>query len=202
MARLSFNRRRDSDKITTHTLCWQGPFCMSGFEKETNLTSISDTSGIYLFCFEYLDGFVLHYAGVSKSIKKRIATHLREYRNGNYNILDLDAIKTCERVEIWHGWVDGKKNREEFERNYNFYSQAIEKQLLSYRIFFAEENDARKRFRVEAAIILNAYVSKEPWSDLVPRWMQLNGRWTDEIPIDIINNCGSKIYGLPDCIEI
>ena len=59
---------------------------------------------------------------------------MREYRKGNYNIFDMDAIKNCERVEIWHGWAEAKKreNIEEFDRNKEFYSKMIEIQLSNY----------------------------------------------------------------------
>lgn len=200
--RWSFNRNRDSDKIIHETLVWKGPYCLPGLEKETNLKSIPDITGVYLFCFPYLESFVLESAGITKSTKNRIATHLREFRRGNYNIFDIEELKKCERVEIWHGWADGKKNREEFENNKAFYSEAIEKQLLSYRIFLSEVPELRKRERIEAAIMINTYVSKEPWADFAPRWMLLRGRFNHELPIQLTNYCETEIFGLPNQIEI
>ena len=203
-ARWSFNRRRDKEKIIYEHITWVGPFCLPGFENKDSQNKIPDISGVYLFCFPLAANFVLESAGISKSTKKRIVTHLREYRKGNYNIFDMEAIKNSERVEIWHGWAEAKKeeNKEEFIRNKEFYSNAIEKQLSNYRIFVTKIGDLRKRERIEAALMINAYTSKEPWADLAPRWMHLKGRYNDEMPIIIVNECHATIFGLPENIEI
>ena len=200
--RWSFNRKRDFNKISKETFSWKGPFCLPKLEKKTNFNSIPNISGVYIFCFPNKEGFVLEAAGITKSTKQRMATHLREYRKGNYNIFDMDAIKNCERAEIWHGWVDAKKNREEFKNNKDYYSKAIERHLSTYRIFVTEVPDLRKRERIEAAIMINAYVSKEPWADLAPRWMHLKGRYNCEMPIEAVNDCDFNIYGLPKVLEI
>ena len=198
----SFNRKRDFNKISKETFYWKGPFCLPKLEKKTNLNPIPDISGVYIFCFPKEKGFVLEAAGITKSMKQRMSTHLREYRKGNYNIFDMDAIKNCERIEIWHGWAEAKKNREEFENNKEYYSKAIERQLQTYRVFVTEVPDLRKRERIEAAIMINAYVSKEPWADLAPRWMHLRGRYNYEMPIKAVNISDLKIYGLPNTLEI
>ena len=200
--RWSFNRIRDSHKIVKGNLIWEGPFCLPQFENEILPDTIPNVEGVYLFCFPYMDGYVLEYAGITKSMKNRIATHIREYRKGNYNIFDMDAMQKCERLEIWHGWEDAKNNREDFEVNKSYYSKAIERQLSNYRIFISRVEDLRIRERIEAAIMIDYYTSKEPWADLVPRWMHLKGRFNHEVPFEMVNQCGSQIYGFPRNIEI
>lgn len=202
--RFSFNRERDKDKIITEILTWDGPFCLPKYETEQFPVKMPDVAGVYIFCFPYRDGFLLEAAGVTKSTKQRIATHIREYKYGGYNIFDMDALSRLERLEIWHGWAESKieENKIEFKANYEFYSKAIESQLSNYRIFIATVDDIRKRERIEAAIMLNAYTSKEPWADIAPRWMFLKGRYNHEIPIQIENKSNSIILGLPNQLEI
>ncbi|GAA5225462.1 hypothetical protein [Membranihabitans marinus] len=55
---------------------------------------------------------------------------------------------------------------------------------------------------MEAGIMQNIYISKEPWSELADRGMYLKGRYNSEIPI-IAKNINTKvIYGLPNFLEI
>lgn len=51
--------------------------------------------------------------------------------------------------------------------------KAIERQLKTFRIFITEIQDIRKRERLEAALIFNMYVIKEPYADLIDRGMSL-----------------------------
>lgn len=55
---------------------------------------------------------------------------------------------------------------------------------------------------IEAAILINAYSSKEPWADLIDGGMALRGRFNYEVPIEIKNVCSHKMYGLLGTIEI
>lgn len=202
--RFSFSRERDKEKITSEILTWDGPFCLPKYETDEIPEKMPDVAGVYIFCFPYKENFLLESAGVTKSTKQRIASHIREYKYGGYNIFDMDAISRLERLEIWHGWAESKieENKIEFRNNYEFYSKAIERQLSNYRVFIATVDDKRKRERIEAAIMINAYVSKEPWADIAPRWMHLKGRYNHEIPIRIENKSKSIILGLPSYLEI
>ncbi len=198
----SYNRIRDSSKIENKEINWKGPFSWPGFEKENNLNTIIDVAGVYILSFEYKDGFLLYAVGITNSTRKRILTHAREYRKGNYNILDSDCARNGEREEIWHGWKYAKTHKEEFLEKKDYILEATEKQLKSFRIFIAEIPELRKRERIEAALMQNIYVSKESWSELADRGMHLKGRYNVEIPIEIQNLCKQKLYGLPNNIEI
>lgn len=202
--RYNFNRRRDSGKITQEEIEWKGPYCLFGYESQENPIAIPDVSGVYLFCFSIGGNYVLEYAGVTKSTKQRMKTHIREYKKGSYTIIDLDALENFERKEIWHGWdlAKSEDSKKYFKKHGEYYSNTIDRQLYSYRVFVSEIVDVRKRERIEAALMLNAYQSDERWADLVPRGMSLKGRFNCEIPIIIKNKCHTNIIGIPDKIEI
>jgi|SRR5690554_4363883 len=197
-----FNRIKDASLIKTEDLFWHGPFSWIGFEHVNGLEPIPDIVGVYLFTFEYKDGYIIRSAGVTNSMKRRFYQHTREYKKGNYTILDVEYAKKGERKEIWHGWEYAKEHRDEFAENRDLILQFLEKELQAYRLFVSEVTDKRKRERIEFAIMLSIYSSKEPWADLVDHGMALRGRFNDEIPIKVKNVCSYKIYGLPEEMEI
>ncbi len=198
----SFNRVRDASLIKTEDICWQGPFSWVGYEKENDLETIPDISGVYLFTFEYKDGYILRSAGITNSMKRRFSQHTREYKKGNYTVLDVEYAKKGIREEIWHGWQYAKSHREEFLENKDIILKYVEKELKAYRLFIGNINDKRKRERIEFSIMLNIYSSKEPWADLVDKGMALKGRYNNEIPIKVNNCCSHNLYGFPDVMEI
>lgn len=172
-----FSRVRDGKDIQSEALEWRGPFAWPGYEHRTGLSAIPDISGVYLFTFPYSDGFVLYCIGVTKSMKQRLQTHTREYRKGNYNVLDVSYAIKGERQEVWHGWEYAKVHRDEFEQNKDEILQAVDHQLRSFRIFITEIRDVRKRERIEASLMNNLYLSKESWAELADRGMFLKGRY-------------------------
>ncbi|HRI62234.1 MAG TPA: hypothetical protein PK228_20980 [Saprospiraceae bacterium] len=198
----SFNRSRDASLITTESIFWQGPFSWTGFEQTNKLKPIPNVAGVYLFAFEYKDGYILCSAGISISIKKRVYQHTREFEKGNYTILDIDYAKFGERKEVWHDWQYAKTHQDEFIENKEFILNAVQKQLGAYRLFITEIEDKRKRERIEFAIMQSIYSSKEPWADLADGGMNLRGRYNSEIPIEIKNICSCRMYGLPEVLEV
>lgn len=198
----SFNRLRDASKIVTEEIEWRGPFSWLGFESDNELPEIPDVEGVYLFTFKFKDGFLLYGVGITNSTRIRIATHNREFRKGNYTVLDVQAAENGERKEIWHGWQYAKDHRSEFEINKDLILKAVEQHLKACRIYISEVSDKRKRERIEAAIMHNIYASKEPWSELSDRGMHLKERCNSEMPIKTINRSLDKIYGLSEILEI
>lgn len=161
-----FNRLRDVSKIPTERLHWQGPFSWPGFE-DSNINPLPDVEAIYLFVFDYKDGYVLYAAGITNSVKRRLAQHTREYKKGNYNILNIAKARKGERVEVWHGWNYAKEHRDEFEQRKEQLSQAILRQLRAFRIFIAEVNDVRKRKAIEYAIKeFQTHYKCDNWKDV------------------------------------
>ena len=198
----SFNRLKDASLIKTEDVLWHGPFSWIGFEQANNLKPIPDIAGVYLFTFEYKDGYILRSVGVTNSMKRRFSQHTREYRRGNYNVLDVEYARIGIRKEIWHGWEYAKEHRDEFSRHKDYILQFVKKELKAYRIFITEVEDKRKRERIEFAIVQSVYGSKEPWADLIDGGMALRGRFNDEIPIEARNVCLYKVYGLLEKLEI
>lgn len=198
----SFNRSRDSHLIETETIIWDGPFSWPKYSHNNQLGEVPDAAGVYLFTFNYKDGYIIRSAGVSNSIKRRISQDTREYKKGNYTVLDVESGQIGIRQELWHGWSYAKENRAEFYNNQDTILKAVDNELASYRLFIAKIPDKRKRARLEFSIMHDIYSSHELWSDLVDRGMNLTGRFNKEIPIKIKNSCQYKLYGLPDSLEI
>lgn len=198
----SFNRIRDASEIKTEDLLWQGPFALNGYEQFNGLNPTPDIAGVYLFTFEYLDGYILRTVGITNSMKKRFAQHKREYKRGNYTLLDVESAKNGVRKELWHGWKYAKEHQNIYLENKDTILELVEKELKAYRIFVSEVTDRRKRERIEAAILINIYSSKEPWADLMDGGMLLRRRYNYEMPIEVKNICSHKLYGLPQSIEV
>jgi hypothetical protein len=198
----SFNRLKDASKIKVEEIQWQGPFSWPGYENQNNLCPIPDLEGLYLLTYTYHDGYLIYAAGITKSTKKRIQCHNREYRKGNYTVLDVHAAEKGERQEIWHGWSYARTHQEEFNERKEEILTALDKQLRSLRLFVSRVTDKRMRERFEAAIMHNIYYCKEPWSELADRGMLLKERNNDEMPVEIKNISNFKIYGLPETLEI
>jgi hypothetical protein len=197
-----FNRVRNGKDIQTEEVEWQGPFSWPGYEQLNKLGAIPDVQGVYLCTFQYRDGFVLYCAGITTSTKRRLKEHAREYRKGNYNVLNINQAIKGEREEIWHGWEYANAHRDEFEKKKDDILRAVENQFLSFRIFISEINDRRKQERIESSLMNNLYMSKDDWAELADRGMFLKGRYNSEMPILIKNICNYKIYGVPTLIEI
>jgi len=196
----SFNRKRDASKIKTENLVWQGPFAWIGYENDSQ--PIPDVAGVYIITFEYLDGYILRSVGVTSSMKRRFIQHTREYKEGNYTLLDVESAKNGIRKELWHGWQYAKEHRNIFLENRDIILELVEKELSAYRLFICEVTDKRKRERIEASILINNYISKEPWADLVDGGMSLRNRYNYEMPIQVKNICLHKLYGIPAIMEI
>jgi len=198
----SFNRLKDASKIEVKEIEWQGPFSWVGYETQNNLEKIPDIEGIYLWTFEFMDGYLIYCAGITNSTKKRFRSHTLEYKSGNYTVLNVNAAKQGNREEIWHGWTYAKTHREEFDERKQEILNAVEEQLKSFRVFVAQVPEKRMRERFEAAIMHNIYYSIEPWTELADRGMFLRERENAEMPLEIKNISKYKIYGLPMTLEI
>lgn len=198
----SFNRSRDSHLIQTEEFVWEGPYSWYGFKELNNLKETPDTSGVYLFTFEYKDGYILRSAGVTNSMRRRFSQHRKCYFSGEYTILDVKSANNGERLELWRGWEYAKTHQEELLANLDLIRKMAIEELAHYRIFMTPISNKRERERLEFSIIHHAYASQEAWGDLVDGGMALRGRFNHEMPVRVKNCCDHKIYGLPEEIEI
>jgi hypothetical protein len=183
---------------------WIGPFGWPKFESVSNLHPIPSVSGVYLQTFEYQSGYLIYAAGLTRRpIPTRLTEHTRKYWNGEYNVLDIDAVKRGIRREVWHGWAYAREHRAEFEERKPQILDAVRRQLEGFRIFVSDVGTERRVLeRLEAAIMNNLYQQAAPICDIPDRGMQLAPRWKSEYLIVVKNNCGSLLYGLPPHIEI
>jgi hypothetical protein len=182
-------------------LFWQGPYTWPNYGKD-RLDPIPDICGVYLFTFKYQDGYLVYAAGITKSMKTRFSQHTREYKQGRYNVLDVEYAQLGKRKEIWHGWQYAKTHQEEFIERKDIILQAVDNQLSAFKIFVTEVSELRIRERIECAIMQNIYTSSEPWAEIADRGMCLRGRYQSEPCIRLISKCQESIYGLPNVLEI
>lgn len=197
-----FSEHQNTSEAEIKKVVWEGPFSWTGYENQNNLPKIPDIQGIYLWTFQYKDGYLVYCAGVTKSTQIRFRQHTLMYKSGNYTIFNVSEAEQGRRVEIWHGWSYAKAHREEFNERKEEILNAVEKQLKSFRVFIAQVPAKRERTRFEAAIMHNIYDSKEHWAKLADRGMALSRRRKDEMPIVIKNRSNAKLYGLPETLEI
>jgi|ERR1035441_1642971 hypothetical protein len=185
---------------------WLGPFGWPKFK--SNLPSIPNVPGVYLWTVEYQDGYIIYAAGITRRpMPQRFREHTREYMNGTYNVLDIAAMKVGFRKEVWHGfWMKKKRPREklaEYKKRQLQIQEAVRKQLGGFRIFTANiGTKPRILERLEAAIMENLYKQPMPLCDIPDRGMMLAPRRNSEIPIIINNQCSVMLHGLPACLEI
>lgn len=194
--------KTDISKNEIREIEWQGPYSWIGYEEQNGLDKLPDIEGVYLWTFQYKDGFLVYCAGITKSTQKRFKQHTLEYKFGNYTVFNVSEAEQGNRVEIWHGWSYARAHREEFNERQEKILKAVEEQLKSFRVFITQMFDKRERMRFEAAIMNHIYDSTEPWAELADRGMALSKRRKDEIPIVIKNLSNVKLYGLPIKIEI
>lgn len=183
---------------------WKGPNFWPGYGERT---IDFDLPGLYLFTFPYDDGYLIYAAGITKRpIAKRLSEHTRKYLNGEYTVLDIDAIKTWKRIEHWHGlqWLKYPQHLvREFETRKSEIVGLAKMQLSAYRLFVCHlQPDSRLLARFEAAIMNLLYIAKPPFCDIPDHGMMLAPRWEDESPIMVKNRCEYKLLCLPATMEI
>lgn len=183
---------------------WRGPFAWPGYEDSSHLDSLPRTSGVYLQTFEYKRGYLIYAAGITRRhVVLRFNEHTRKYMQGDYNVLDMNAISKGLRKEIWRGWEYAREHRDEFEDNKAKITRAVQKQLAAFRLFVAKvDQKSRIPERLEAAIMKNLYQQPPPVSTVPDQGMFLASRRDSEKPILIRNCCDCTLHGLPERLEI
>ena len=190
--------------MTNHTereidVSWQGPFAWPKYEEITGLPPIPKLPGIYLQAFDYNDGFLIYTAGITRrTIPKRFSEHTKKYRNGDYTVLDLHAIKDGKRKEIWHGWGWTPEKKQDFKRRNEEILAGVDNQLAGFRIFVADIGIAPRILeRLEAAVMNNLYKQPVPFCDIPDRGMQLAPRWDSELALVARFESPIILHGLP-----
>jgi len=185
-------------------ITWSGPFAWPSFENSNKLNSLPQTHGVYLQTFEYETGYLIYAAGITRrTIAARFKEHTKKYLDGDYNVLDVNAVKKGIRKEIWHGWDYARKHRKEFQGKKARILRAVQKQLAAFCIFIAETSE-KSRFpeRLEAAIMNSLYKQIPPLCTIPDQGMFLAPRRDSEDPIVVRNICQHTLYGLSEFLEI
>jgi hypothetical protein len=185
----------------TIELRWNGPY---GWPKyEGPLPSAPTHAGVYLFTFEYEDGYLVYAAGITRrGIRRRLHEHTRKYLAGEYNILQVEAAQSGRREEVWHGWGWTDAKRREFEVRMDELERAAREQLRSFRVFVTDINGDRVLERVEAAVMNTLASACEPYCNIPDEGMHLEQRRDDEQVLLAVNRCDKLLYALPDTFEI
>jgi hypothetical protein len=205
-------RLGEASAIDMLELRWEGPFGWPGLGPAGRLTSLADSSvgtssGLYLWTVEYLDGFLIYAAGITRRpLVKRFREHTRAYRAGIYTLFDMASFKRGVREELWHGFWMGKRTAEkqgEYDRRREELRAAAELQLSNYRIFVASLwPEPRLLERIEASIMNALYCAPAPASDIPDRGMALAPRWPTEQSITVRNVTDCLLHGLPNEFEV
>jgi hypothetical protein len=186
----------------TCNITWLGPFGWPKFEGD--LSAIPKVSGVYLQTVNYLNGYLIYGAGITKRpVSTRLREHTRNYLNGEYTVLDIASMKEGRRVEIWHGWGWTPEKRADFDKRRQMILEAARSQIEGFRIFVADVgNESRIRERLEAGIMDQLYKQPPPLCDIPDRGMYLAPRRMSETPIIVTNECQAVLHGLPASFEI
>jgi hypothetical protein len=186
---------------------WRGPYAWPGTESPGQ-ESIPKEPGVYLLTVEYQDGYLIYAAGItSRPIAKRLREHTREYQNGVYNVLDIDAMRNGERKEVWHGfWMKPRSSEriEEFNARREEIVAIARRQMQGFRVFVCAvpAEGGRVKARIEAAIMSHLYTQPPPYNAVPDKGMFLAPRRVSESPITLRSRCSAKLHCLPGVLVI
>ena len=83
---------------------WSAPHAWPKFETVTGLPPLPRRPGVYLWTFEYRDGYLIYLAGEMRQLfRNQHRQHRDKYMAGRYSIFDLVRAKNGVRSEAWHG---------------------------------------------------------------------------------------------------
>uniref|UniRef100_A4SCB1 GIY-YIG nuclease family protein n=1 Tax=Chlorobium phaeovibrioides (strain DSM 265 / 1930) TaxID=290318 RepID=A4SCB1_CHLPM len=183
---------------------WNGPFSWPDYEEQNGLPGTPRCPGVYLQTFEYLSGYMIYGAGITRrTVITRFKEHSRSFMNGKYTILEPSEAERGVRKEIWHGWGYARTHRDLFEANKLEFQQAARQMLARLRIFVADVGtEDRVLERIEASIMNMLYRQPSPYCDIPDRGMKLTPRRTDEPGMLMISHSRVTIHGLPTNLEI
>lgn len=193
--------------LASIALAWEGPYAWPGFESATSLPALPNAPGVYIQACNYGAGYMILGCGVTRRpVAQRLREHTRKFLNGEYTVLDIAAAQTGVRKEIWHGWGEARKRRDEFESAKAEICEAVHRHLAGIRIFLADPSaggkDSRLRERLEAALMDSLYKQPSPICDLPDRGTLQLRRRAGELPLLIRNSSSSQLYGLPPELPI
>src|SRR5687767_4957118 len=102
-----------SPAVTMH-LVWEGPFAWPGFEGLDSLPPLPNAPGVYIQTCDYKGGYLVLGCGVTRRpVAQRLREHTRKFLNGEITVLDIPAAQAGISREIWLGWGEARRRRDE-----------------------------------------------------------------------------------------
>ena len=186
---------------TTMHLVWEGPYAWPGFESAGSLPPLPKSPGVYIQACDYKGGYLILGCGITRRpVAHRLREHTRKFLNGEITVLDIPAAQAGIRREIWHGWGEARRRRDEFENRKGEIQEAARQHLAGIRIFLADPSgggkDSRLRERFEAALMDDLYKHAPPICDLPDRGTLQMRRRPEETPVLVSNSSSSHLHGL------
>ena len=133
----------------------------------------------------------------------RFREHSKKYLSGEYNVLDIQAMRAGIRKVLWQGWGWSPEKRVQFETHKSEIIDAVKRQLEGFRIFVADVGlEERVLERIEGAIMNLLYQQPSPFCDIPDKGMMLAPRWQSEKVLVGKNSCAALLHRLPQCLEI
>ena len=135
---------------------WQGPFTWPGIESD--LPKVPAVPGVYLLTVDHRGGYLIYAAGITRRpVPDRLREHTRQYKDGVYNVLDVDALREGVRSVIWQGfWMKERPPERvaEFAARRAEIGAAVARLLAGFRVFVADVGTRpRVLERIEAAVM-------------------------------------------------
>ena len=175
-----------------------GPFGWPNYENTKD--KLPTTSGLYLTTFETNDGFIPWGLGVtSRPVRVRFLEHSRNFKNGEYNILNVQTAISGQRQIEWKGWGWTEEKRKKYANIKNNVTGSAEEQFLATYIFIVNLPKSIRLERLESALTDYFHASG---NSLIDQGMQLSRRWEVEEKILVKFDTFHKVISLPNQIEI
>ena len=188
-------------------LNFQGPFRWHGSLEEVVFSQegIIDQPGIYLWCAEQPQGYLVYYVGeTGVSFKYRFEGHAKSYYSGEYSFLNTNEFVQGKRVVVWWGKLRMKEN---WASEFNQKSQELVPKLVEFlgvmRIFLAPLNVERNiRQKIESTIA--AYLKKqpEPIGSFIDADLRHSRDITNGEKFLVEINSPSLIQGIPSVLDV
>lgn len=165
----------------------------------------SKVCGVYLFAVIAAEGDLIYWVGqTSLPVRRRLATHSREFLAGTYNILDVQNLRALQRVVAWRGlwWRRDSVDRyEEYLLRAGEIAPLTLAQLRATRVFIIPTpKDRRFLARLEAAIV-QALNASDAVGGILDRGYSLSPRWDAEEALEVELK-GPRFIGMPRKLTI
>jgi hypothetical protein len=189
-------------------LDFKGPFLWHGVSEEVVFfQEVADQPGIYLWCVEQQQGFLIYYVGeTGGAFKDRFKSHTSSFFRGEYGIWSAGEFLQGKRVDVWPGrWRTTNKAGWPYEfiqRSPELIPKLIEF-LGTIRIFLAPlEAEKLIRQKIESAVAAHLKNQSEPLGSFIDADIRHSGQSPKSRPLFVELNSPVPIQGLPATLNV